>query len=56
MAELFNVEVPAISKYLSNIYADGELVRDSTIAKMEIVQQQGTRHVKREQMLEARVN
>ena len=49
MAELFDVDVPAISKHLSNIYADGELLKDSTISKMEIVQQEGTRHVKREQ-------
>lgn len=41
--------VPAISKHLSNIYADGELLKDSTISKMEIVQKEGTRHVKREQ-------
>ena len=49
MAELFDVDVPAISKHLSNIYADGELLKDSTVAKMEIVQQEGTRHIKREQ-------
>ena len=49
MAELFDVDVPAISKHLSNIYADGELLKDLTISKMEIVQQEGTRHVKREQ-------
>lgn len=49
MAKLFDVDVPAISKHLSNIYADGELVRDSTISKMEIVQQEGNRQVKREQ-------
>ena len=49
MAELFDVDVPAISKHLTNIYADGELMKDSTISKMEIVQQEGTRHVKREQ-------
>ena len=46
MAELFDVDVPAISKHLTNIYADGELMKDSTISKMEIVQQEGTRHVK----------
>lgn len=44
MAELFDVDVPAISKHLSNIYTDGELLKDSTISKMEIVQQEGTRH------------
>ena len=49
MAELFDVDVPAISKHLSNIYADGELLKDSTVSKMEIVQQEGTRHIKREQ-------
>ena len=49
MAELFDVDVPAMSKHLTNIYADGELMKDSTISKMEIVQQEGTRHVKREQ-------
>ena len=41
MAELFDVDVPAISKHLSNIYADGELQKDTTISKMEIVQQEG---------------
>ena len=41
MAELFDVDVPAISKHLSNIYADGELLKDSTVSKMGIVQQEG---------------
>lgn len=49
MAELFDVDVPAISKHLSNIYNDGELLKDSTISKMEIVQQEGSCHVRREQ-------
>lgn len=49
MAELFGVDVPAISKHLSNIYSDGELSKDSTISKMEIVQKEGSRNVKREQ-------
>lgn len=39
MAELFDVDIPAISKHLSNIYQEGELLKDSTISKMEIVQQ-----------------
>lgn len=30
MAKLFDVDVPAISKHLSNIYGDGELTQDST--------------------------
>ena len=47
MAELFGVEVPAISKHLANIFEEGELRVDSTISKMEIVQQEGSRNVKR---------
>ena len=47
MAQLFGVEVPAISKHLSNIYLDGELEQDSTISKMETVQIEGARKVKR---------
>ena len=47
MAELFGVEVPAISKHLSNIFAEGELQVDATVSKMEIVQQEGNRNVKR---------
>ncbi len=47
MAELFGVEVPAISKHLSNIFSEGELQLDATISKMEIVQQEGNRNVKR---------
>lgn len=47
MAELFGVEVPAISKHLSNIYSEGELLAEATISKMEIVQLEGKRKVKR---------
>lgn len=48
MAELFGVEVPAISKHLTNVFAEGELVENSTVSKMEIVQQEGKRRVKRQ--------
>ena len=47
MAELFDVNVPAINKHLNNIYEEGELMKSSTISKMEIVQQEGGRNVKR---------
>ena len=47
MAELFNVEQPAIAKHLINIYNKNELDKDSTYSKMELVQQEGTRNVKR---------
>jgi hypothetical protein len=47
MAELFDVNVPAVSKHLQNIYEEGELNRDATVSKMEIVQTEGERTVKR---------
>lgn len=47
MAELFGVNVPAISKHLSNIYEDGELSREVTVSKMETVQNEGGRQVTR---------
>ena len=47
MAKLFCVNIPDISKHLANIYNDNELEAISTISKMEIVQNEGTREVKR---------
>jgi hypothetical protein len=47
MAELFGVNVPAINKHLKNIFETDELDRESTISKMEIVQQEGKRIVSR---------
>ena len=35
MAQLFGVGIPAISKHLKNIFAEGELVADSVISRME---------------------
>ena len=43
MAQLFGVQVPAISKHLKNIYAEGELSEHTTISKMETVVQRGFR-------------
>jgi hypothetical protein len=47
MAELFDINVPAISKHLQNIYEDGELEKISTVSKMETVQTEGDRTIKR---------
>ncbi len=47
MATLFDVNVPAISKHLQNIYESGELSTEATVSKMEIVQQEGIRDIKR---------
>lgn len=49
MAELFDVNVPAISKHLTNLYNERGLVKDATISKMEIVQNEGGRNVNRDQ-------
>ena len=43
MAQLFGVGVPAISKHLKNIFAEGELNSDTTISKMETVVNRGIR-------------
>jgi len=47
MASLFGVGVPAISKHITNIYAEGELAPQGTFSKMEIVRMEGSRPVKR---------
>jgi hypothetical protein len=47
MAELFGVEVPAISKHLANIFESGELMPESTVSILEIVQKEGSRNVTR---------
>jgi hypothetical protein len=41
MAELFGINMPAISKHLKNIYASGELLEEATVSKMETVQMEG---------------
>lgn len=48
MAQLFDVGVPAVSKHISNIFNEGELEENRTVSKMEIVQNEGSRAVKRE--------
>lgn len=47
IAELFNINIPAISKHLKNIYDAEELNKESTISKKEIVQKEGSREIKR---------
>ena len=47
MAELFGVNIPAISKHLNNIYDSAELQKEATISILEIVQNEGGRNVKR---------
>lgn len=41
MAKLFNVNIPAISKHLKNIFESGELVISAVISKMETTAEDG---------------
>ena len=47
IAELFDVNIPAISKHLKNIFDSGELEKKSTVSNLEIVQNESGRDVKR---------
>ena len=47
MAELFGCTTDNISLHLKNIYADGELDESSTTEEFSVVQQEGSRKVKR---------
>src|SRR3990167_8668582 len=47
VASLFDVQKAAISKHISNIFKTGELKRQATVSKMETVQKEGDRSVKR---------
>jgi hypothetical protein len=51
LAELFDVNVPAVSKHVRNILESGELDALATVSKMERVQIEGERKVKRSQVL-----
>ena len=48
LAELFGVQVPGINKHLKNIFDSGELTREATVSKMEMVRAEGGREVARE--------
>ena len=44
MASLFGVGVPAVSKHLSNIMEEGELLENSVVSKMEITAADGKKY------------
>jgi len=48
IALLFDRDKSVISRHLSNIYKEGELDKDSTVAKNATVQTEGEREVSRE--------
>ena len=47
LSELFDVNVPSISRHLKNIFDDEELTPEATVSKIEIVQNEGGRDVTR---------
>lgn len=47
MSQIFWVNIPAISKHIKNIYKEKELEHEATVSKMEIVQNENGRIVKR---------
>lgn len=48
MAELFDRDKSTISRHVKNIFAEGELAREATVAKFATVQQEGSRQVERD--------
>ena len=48
LSEIYNTTRQNIGQHIENIYKDGELPREATIKKFFIVQQEGSRQVKRE--------
>jgi len=48
MAELFQRDKSVISKHIRNVFAEGELTEDSTVAKFATVEKEGSREVSRE--------
>ena len=48
MAQLFNRDVKTIGKHINNVFAEGELEKNSTVANFAIVQNEGGREVKRQ--------
>jgi len=50
MGELFDVSPKTINEHLSNIFNEGELIKDRTIRKIQVVQLEGERKINREPM------
>ena len=48
IAQLFGINVPSVSRHVSNILEDGELDAPSTVSKIEKVQIEGSRRVTRQ--------
>lgn len=47
IAELFQRDKSTVSRHIKNVYTEGELLRESTVANFAIVQTEGSREVER---------
>jgi len=47
LSELFDVNIPSVSRHLKNIFNEGELSSEATVSKIETVQNEGGREVSR---------
>lgn len=47
MAELFQRDKSTISRHVRNVYGEGELIREATVANIATVQTEGNRQVER---------
>ncbi|MDA3810669.1 MAG: RhuM family protein [Spirochaetaceae bacterium] len=48
LALLFDRDIKTIGKHVNNVFSEGELNKDSTVAKFATVQIEGTREINRE--------
>ncbi len=48
LSTLYDVKLSTINEHIKNIFADNELIEESTIRKFRIVQKEGNRNVERE--------
>jgi len=48
LAELFDRDVKTVGKHINNVFKEGELDRDSVVAKFATVQVKGSRQVERQ--------
>lgn len=48
LAELFDKNKSTVSRHIKNVFTEGELTADSTVAKFATVQKEGHRTIKRQ--------
>ena len=48
LALLFGRDIKTIGKHINNVFSEGELVKDATVAKFATVQMEGDRSIERQ--------